>query len=48
MNTYLYGGKTKSSMTVSVVDDNEQLEVGKTYIYDCHAANGGFLIAYPN
>ncbi len=46
MNVYLYGGNAITAMTKSVVDDNEQLEIGETYIYDASA--GGYLIAYPN
>ena len=46
MNVYLYGGKTRAEATISVVEGNAQLEIGKSYYTTVE--NGGLLTALPS
>ena len=46
MNVYLYGGPSRFQATKSVTENNEQVELGKTYSIDYRV--GFLLIAYPN
>lgn len=46
MNIYLYGGKSRSDSTMSLIGDNEQVTVGKEYTIE--VKKGMLLVAYPN
>jgi hypothetical protein len=46
MNVYLYGGKTRAEATISVVEGNAKLEIGKSYYTTVE--NGGLLTALPS
>ena len=45
MNVYLYGGPNRLEATKSIVQNNEQVQVGKTYSVDYRV--GFLLVAYP-
>lgn len=46
MNVYLYGGKSRTEATESIITGNSQVTVGDTYSI---SADKGFLVvAYPN
>ena len=46
MNVYLYGGKNRAEATISVVEGNAKLELGKSYYTTVD--NGGLLTALPS
>lgn len=45
LNVYLYGGKSRFSSLIPVIDDNQPVEVGEAYTIDM--STGFFLVAYP-
>jgi hypothetical protein len=46
MNVYLYGGSSRFSANLPVVENNEPVSVGQTYQID--SGTGFLLVAYPN
>lgn len=46
MNVYLYGGPNRNEATKSVTQNNEPVELGKTYSIDYQV--GFLVVAYPN
>ena len=46
MNVYVYGGTSKDSATISIIENNAPVIVGQTYSIDSEL--GMILVAYPN
>jgi len=46
MNVYIYGGQSRNQATESITENNEPIELGKTYSIDYQ--KGFLVVAYPN
>ena len=46
MNIYIYGGSSRFNSNMTVIEGNNQAQIGKNYTFDYK--KGMLLIAYPN